>query len=425
MNKAFADRFGYTVGEVIGHRLEEFLAPATDPLLIRGILRGTIRGGWSGDLRGKAKSGEEFWMSLTTSLLSQEQHVIGVVVVGRDISERMRAEDLLRKSEAQFRSVWEHSQDGMRLTDPEGNVLMVNEAFCRMVGKTRAELEGGMIDAFYAPGDSARVLQQYRMRFDTRTVEKFFEREMWLWDNRRVWFAVSNTIIEVEGQQPMLLSLFRDITERKIADQALADHAAELLVAKSKAEEQARMLEVQAVELRQAKEEAVQASRFKSEFVANMSHEIRTPMNGVIGMTGLLLDTRLTEEQREYAEIIRTSGDALLTIINDILDFSKMEAGKLTLENTDFEVRSTVEEAIDLLATRAHEKSLELSCVVDDDVPVMVHGDPGRLRQVLVNLLSNASSSRRTVRSRSTSVVNTRTERPSGCGSKCAIRASG
>ena len=390
VNKAFADRFGYAVGEITGHRLEEFLARSTEPLLMRGILRGTIRGGWSGDVRGRTNSGEEFWMSLTTSLLSQEQRVTGVVVVGRDISEPKRAEELLRKSEAQFRSVWEYSQDGMRLTDPDGNVLMVNEAFCRMVGKTRAQLEGGMIDAFYASGDSARVLQQYRMRFETRTVEKFFEREMWLWDNRRVWFAVSNTIIEVEEQQPMLLSLFRDITERKIADQALADHAAELLVAKSKAEEQARMLEVQAVELRQAKEEAVQASRFKSEFVANMSHEIRTPMNGVIGMTGLLLDTRLSEEQREYAEIIRTSGDALLTIINDILDFSKMEAGKLTLENTDFEVRSTVEEAVDLLATRAHEKNLELSSVVDDTVPAMVHGDPGRLRQVLVNLLSNA-----------------------------------
>ena len=219
---------------------------------------------------------------------------IGVVVVSRDISERKLAEDLLRKSESQFRSVWEHSQDGMRLTDPEGHILMVNEAFCRMVGKSRTELEGAMIDTFYVPEEVGHVLQQYRTRFESRTVERFFEREMRLWDQRHVWFAVSNTILESEAQQPMLLSLFRDITERKIAEQALADHAAQLLVSKSKAEEQARMLEIQAVELRQAKEEAVQASRFKSEFVANMSHEIRTPMNGIIGMTGLLLDTRLT-----------------------------------------------------------------------------------------------------------------------------------
>ena len=390
VNKAVADRFGFPVEEMIGHRVEDLIAPSTDPDLLRGILRGTVRGGWSGDLRGRPRSGEEFWMSLTTSLLMQEEHVIGVVVVSRDISERKLAEDLLRKSESQFRSVWEHSQDGMRLTDPNGVILMVNEAFCRMVGKSRVELEGGMIDAFYAHDQDDRVLLQYRMRFETRTVERFFEREVYLWDNRRVWFAVSNTILENEIQQPMLLSLFRDITERKIAEQALADHAAELLVAKSKAEEQARMLEIQAVELRQAKEEAVQASRFKSEFVANMSHEIRTPMNGVIGMTGLLLDTPLSDEQLEYAEIIRTSGNALLTIINDILDFSKMEAGKLTLEYADFELRTTIEEAVDLLAAKAHEKNLELSCAVNDDVPVMVHGDPGRLRQILVNLLSNA-----------------------------------
>jgi PAS domain S-box-containing protein len=390
VNKAVADRFGYTPEETIGRKVEELLSPSIDPDLLRGIMRGTVRGGWSGDLLGRTKSGEEFWMSLTTSLLMQEERAIGVVVVSRDISERKLAEDLLRKSESQFRSVWEHSQDGMRLTDPNGHILMVNEAFCRMVGKSRTELEGAMIDTFYVPEEEGRVLQQYRMRFETRTVERFFEREMRLWDNRRVWFAVSNTILESEAQQPILLSLFRDITERKIAEQALADHAAELLVAKSKAEEQARMLEIQAVELRQAKEEAVQVSRFKSEFVANMSHEIRTPMNGVIGMTGLLLDTRLSDEQREYAEIIRTSGDALLTIINDILDFSKMEAGKLTLEYTDFELRATVEEAVDLLAAKAHEKNLEVSCAVEDDVPVMVHGDPGRLRQVLVNLLSNA-----------------------------------
>ncbi|MDP5016457.1 MAG: response regulator [Dolichospermum sp.] len=178
-----------------------------------------------------------------------------------------------------------------------------------------------------------------------------------------IWIAAKGKCIcDEQGKPYRLVGIITDITDKKIAEE----------------------------ELKFAKEEAEIANQSKSQFLATMSHEIRTPMNAVIGMTGLLLDTQLTSQQQEFVEIVRNSGDAMLTLINDILDFSKIESGKLDIEEQTFNLRSCIEESLDLVAPKASEKNLELAYIMDAETYELISGDVARLRQILVNLLSNA-----------------------------------
>jgi PAS domain S-box-containing protein len=271
----------------------------------------------------------------------------------------------LRESEEKLRLIFDSAYEGICIyeeipAEAKWFLLDCNERYCQMAGRTREEL--------LAIGDT-RLLQR---SIENPTIEVMRERIQaenafvgvfsWIRPDGKeniIEYTASPTRL---GDRYLTIGLDRDITERVKFE----------------------------AELRQAKEVAEAATQAKSAFLAMMSHEIRTPMNAIIGMSGLLLDTPLTADQRDFAETIRNSGDALLTIINDILDFSKIEAGKMDLEQQPFDLCDCVESALDLMKLKASEKSLEMACEFANDVPPAITGDVTRLRQILVNLLSNA-----------------------------------
>jgi PAS domain S-box-containing protein len=281
--------------------------------------------------------------------------LIGIIEDFKDITERKQAEEALSESEEKFRSITTSAKDAIIMMDDEGNNTHWNKAAEEIFGYSAQEALGKEFHIFLAPQQYHNAYRKGMGTFKTTgqglVVGKTLEVEAVKKDGTILPIELSVSSVKLKGKWHAT-GIIRDITDRKRAES-----------------------------IQQEKVKAEAASATKSEFLAKMSHEIRTPMNGVIGMTGLLLDTELTPEQREYADTVRNSASSLLTLINDILDYSKIEAGKLDLENIDFDLRKTIKEVTNALTIEAHKKGLKFACLIHHNVPALVRGDPGRFRK--------------------------------------------
>ena len=352
---------GYPAEELIGQNALAFVHPNDVPALVEAIAQGSqgLISNATIPFRFRHKDGSWRLFEGSGRLLPNEP---GIVVNSRDITERQRAADALRRSEEHFRSLIEDTADLIAVLETDGTARYISPSVTRILGYRAEEWIGETVFAFIHPVDVEAVRRGFLERVQKPGVGPVIEFRIRHKDG--VWHVIeahANNLLDNPAVAGVVITA-RDVTERKRTE----------------------------AEVQKAKEAAEAANRAKGEFLANMSHEIRTPMNGIIGMTDIVLETELTPEQREFLDTVRRSAHSLLGIVNDILDLSKIESGKLALETRDFSLRRSVDEALALLAVRARAKGLDFRVALPADAPEALLGDPGRLRQILTNLVGNA-----------------------------------
>ena len=337
----------------------------------------------------RARDGTERQISDSAAPIRDEEgNIRGAVLIFHDVTEQHRIKEVLLDSEKKLKTLIANVP-GITYRcayDSHWTMVFISDEVQRMAGYPASDFLNNQVRSFASiihPEDVVPVEQAVAEGLRKNACYEIEYRIM-RGDSEYLWvYDKGQGIYDAQGKLQWLDGVIIDIHARREAEEAYKKAIAEL----ETTNDDLKNISRQAADLAR---QAEQANAAKSEFLANMSHEIRTPMNGIIGMSSLLLETELSTEQRQYADVVKNSCENLLSLINDILDFSKIEAGKLSLEQISFDLRPTLENAIEMMAIRAHEKKLELACMIDPETPSLLFGDPGRLRQIILNLVGNA-----------------------------------
>lgn len=348
--------------EVVNQHIIDFVHP-DDRSIVETNIQRLRDAGSAGPMEVRARHGDGHWVWLeaTTRLIHNERGEIAMIMLAaRDISRRKRAEERLAARDRELRSTIDRAIDPFIGIDENLRIVEWNHSAERTFGYRRDEMIGRDPDET-VPERVRPQLNEARMKALREGLDHPIETLVTHRDGREI--PVELTVWRVDSpDRELTMSCVRDISLRKKAEQALT----------------------------RAREQAVEASQLKSEFMASMSHEIRTPIGGVIGLADLLKNTELDDVQRQYVDGIALAGENLVQVINNILDFSKLEAGKVILDDLDFDLRDLVDNMVDLIAESARHKGIELVAFIDPRLPTVLRGDPGRIRQILLNLASNA-----------------------------------
>ncbi|MCX7017661.1 MAG: PAS domain S-box protein [Candidatus Sumerlaeota bacterium] len=380
--------YGYSAEEAIGRPID-MLIPADCPMTM-GMILDRMRAGASAErllTTRKRKDGRQIDVLLTVSPIKDEDgHITGLATIARDVTEQRQAERALMESEEKLRSITASALDAIIMMDQEGCVSFWNDAAERIFGYTRDDIIGRNLHDLLAPEQyhetHHKAFPLFKAQGQGNALGKSLELSGLRKNGEEFPLELSLAALKLRGQWNAV-GIVRDITLRKQAEM-------EIKVANEAAEAANRDLQNALQMAHRLAVQAQAANIAKSEFMANISHEIRTPMNGICGMTGLLFDTELTEEQRECAQTIRQCTEDLTRVVDAILDFSSIETGKMRIETRELYLRELMNGIDRMFQGAANRKGLEYCSIVDADVPLVVRGDANRIKQVLLNLVDNA-----------------------------------